>query len=354
MRWLARQAIWILLLPLALHGAFMWFGGGLAFGLETAEEAQRPVAFIAGLLVLMLAMPALAWARKSLRDFFLLVGLVALPLIGGASGDPLLPYRAFIDTMTGGHSETVVEAAAVDAADAMADDAMAEASADVPSADFAEPQPGLTPRSLTDAERAARGLPDQPEPEAAAGPPPQEEPAALDLREAELKFNRPDRMNVSRAYTVEAAITLPGGIAPQGLGDIGAVESRAVRIGQLARVELVGDAFEIEPLTRADNLVITRETPGLWSWRVRPRRAGEQRLVLQVYAIGPDGEALARTFAEVIPVDVTMGDRANLATQFVLRNWDLAASALGAVGGVFVFLFNLLRRRREKPAAEAA
>jgi hypothetical protein len=108
-------------------------------------------------------------------------------------------------------------------------------------------------------------------------------------------------------------------------------------------------------------LLIEPGTSGLWSWRVTPKHEGEnRRMLLQVYGVQRDGAfsnpVLIKTYQEEIPVDVTAWDRAQLLGMGFLAQWEILAGIFGAIGGLWVFISNVLKflRQRKQGAQPAA
>lgn len=177
-----------------------------------------------------------------------------------------------------------------------------------------------------------------------------------DFQTAELKFNKPEKMEIDVAYTVSA--TIAGALAETQatLGNVGPTVTRDVKITRKVRVELVASDFDIKKLHAIDTVLITPETSGQWSWQVTPRRlGGERKMLLQVYGVIerdgiPQGETLIKTYEETIPVQVTPMARVRLISQGIVERWQPIAGALGVIGGIWVFLQKLLgaltRRRK--------
>ncbi len=181
-----------------------------------------------------------------------------------------------------------------------------------------------------------------------------------DFQMAELKFNKPDQMEIDTPYTVSATIAGALAEAQATLGNVGPTVSRAVKITRKVRVELIADDFDIKKLSAVDTVLITPETSGQWSWQVTPRRlGGERKMLLQVYGViesdgVAQGETLIKTYEETIPVKVTPMARVRLVSQGIVERWQPIAGALGVIGGIWVFLQKILaaltRRRKVEQA----
>lgn len=181
-----------------------------------------------------------------------------------------------------------------------------------------------------------------------------------DFQMAELKFNKPEKMEIDVPYTVSATIAGALAEAQATLGNVGPTVSRAVRITRKVRVELVASDFDIKKLSAVDTVLITPETSGQWSWEVTPRRlGGDRKMLLQVFGVierdgVSQGETLIKTYEETIPVQVTPMARVRLVSQGIVDRWQPIAGALGVIGGIWVFLQKLLgaltRRRKVEQA----
>jgi hypothetical protein len=235
-----------------------------------------------------------------------------------------------------------------------------------PDRDFGSPPRGAwqtpQPAPSSPARNSPLGFPaepDLPDP-AAAAPSDDEISQAENYITEELRFNRPERMRINHSYVVEAQI---GEAVVQSLGDIGPTIERDVPIlaNRLVRLVLISDDFDIEKLHQVDDLLIEPGTSGLWSWRVTPKHEGEnRRMLLQVYGVQRDGAfsnpVLIKTYQEEIPVDVTAWDRAQLLGMGFLAQWEILAGIFGAIGGLWVFISNVLKflRQRKQGAQPAA
>jgi hypothetical protein len=187
-------------------------------------------------------------------------------------------------------------------------------------------------------------------------------PKSSDFHLAELKFNKPDEMQLDKAYVVDAIIGAPGAEAPATLGDVGRTETRQTMITRKVRVELVANDFDITPLHKIDTVLVTAQNPGHWSWRVIPRREGvDRKMLLQVFGVleqngVAQGEIMIKTYEEKILVKVTPMKRVQLVSQALTNAWQPIAGALAAIGGVWVFFTRLVGalRKRNGAAASAA
>lgn len=181
-----------------------------------------------------------------------------------------------------------------------------------------------------------------------------------ELRDAQLKFNKPSEMQLGAEYVVGATIALPGTEnLPETLGNVGPTVSRQTKITRKVRVTLTGNDFEITSLDAIDTVVVTRDSPGQWNWRVKPRRDGQNlKLRISVFGIDEvDGKELGvrqlRVYDETINVNVTPIGWVRQTSASFVENWQPVAGALGILGGIWAALghfFAGLRRKKEKEA----
>jgi hypothetical protein len=305
------------------------------------------------------------------------------PAAAGGQGAPS-PELKDLEPGAGAPQSEIATRGDVPEEAATRDGVQAERAAKPPPAKVTEP-PRAASRSLRPPSDLAAAAPSPPPPAAAADPLDQPSgggsgsvaaatapPAAIggepspvvadakpsDFQTAELKFNKPETMEIDTSYTVSA--TIAGAIAETQatLGNVGPTVSRAVNITRKVRVELVASDFDIKKLHTVDTVLITPETSGQWSWDVTPRRlGGDRKMLLQVYGVierdgVAQGETLIKTYEETIPVKVTPMARVRLVSQGIVERWQPIAGALGVIGGIWVFLQKLLgaltRRRRGK------
>jgi hypothetical protein len=186
---------------------------------------------------------------------------------------------------------------------------------------------------------------------------PNEQPKSSDFQVAELKFNKPTDMELGKTYVVDAVIA--GEKAKDetiSLGNVGPTVSRQTKITRKVRVELVANDFEITKLHSVDTVLITPESSGQWSWRVKPLTPGvDRRMLLQVFGVlerdgVAQGDILIKTYEEKIPVNVTPLGRVRMVSQDIVTNWEPVAGALGVLGGIWAFLANLFAGRRKEHA----
>jgi hypothetical protein len=181
------------------------------------------------------------------------------------------------------------------------------------------------------------------------------------MREAELKFNKPNEMQLGAEYVVGATIALPGTEnLPETLGNVGPTVSRQTKITRKVRVTLGGNDFDVTSLDTIDTVVVTRDSPGQWNWRVKPRRDG-QNLKLRITVFGveeADGKELGvrqlKVYDETINVNVTPIGRVRQVSANFVENWQPVAGAMGILGGIWAFLghfFAGLRRKKETKEA---
>jgi hypothetical protein len=84
----------------------------------------------------------------------------------------------------------------------------------------------------------------------------------------------------------------------------GTIQTRNIKVGNIMDMKLVSfdkEAFEIEALS-SDNQVIENNTSALWIWAVKPKKLGEQQLIIKAI-IKENGNNIERVvYDEIIPV----------------------------------------------------
>lgn len=123
-----------------------------------------------------------------------------------------------------------------------------------------------------------------------SAPPPQPNPAELVREElsrlavGRILYNPPEQMAVAQRERVEVRIT-QSQTAPlaEGLKGSGAPRVEQIGVSSFMRVRLIGDGFNIMPLSSEEQAVVG-EGYTQWAWDVTPQRAGDLTLVLIVTA----------------------------------------------------------------------
>lgn len=171
------------------------------------------------------------------------------------------------------------------------------------------------------------------------------------LRSANAAFDAPTSMTLGDVEELELVVSRRRSIEDleDDIDDAGGqVEGEQIRVSEAMEAALVGNGFDIRPITPAVQLVagagVTR-----WAWSVEPSEHGEQRLHLTLSALftrnGVDRPYTIRTFARTLEVEVSLQERVS---GFVEDHWEwLWATLLVPAAGW------ALRRRRGEGGSTA-
>lgn len=110
----------------------------------------------------------------------------------------------------------------------------------------------------------------------------------------------------------------------------------SAKISDRIKANLVGSAFDIE-LNSPDVQRVSLLEENVWRWRVTPVKAGEQSLILELFAL-EDGEAVpVRTFSERVEVKVSAFQRAVGLADTANPLFVVLGGIGSAIGGFFGF-----------------
>ena len=186
-----------------------------------------------------------------------------------------------------------------------------------------------------------------------------------DFEEANIVYDRTERMRRGDAKTIEVAVTLRTEVPPQQvLNSEGAIGSR-VRVSCVVEAELrgAGEEFGIQEAGWQTRSLLTSPT-ARWTWSVTSKRGGGHELVFAVRPVitlkndigypilSPQVEASEQTYR--ITVDVSVSPDQWLAEGFD-RVGSVFTSAKGMIAtttallGAIVTLRLIISRKRPKP-----
>ena len=165
-------------------------------------------------------------------------------------------------------------------------------------------------------------------------------PSVLDtLQRVPLAHETPERARFGRPFDVTLAIDATGDdSATDALPGSGNVVEGEGLVGVKARATLSGASFDIEettPLTQK----ISPVTENVWRWRVTPREAGNQQLILELFALDGDEAMPVRTFRDEIVVEVSRFGQAVALAQSV----SPLIMVIGGIGSLLAGLFGAAR-----------
>jgi hypothetical protein len=104
------------------------------------------------------------------------------------------------------------------------------------------------------------------------------------LSSGRILYNPPQEMTVEEKERVEVRITInPTSPLDKGLQGAGAPQVEPIQVANFMKVHLIGDAFDITPLSSEEQLVLGDEFTE-WAWDVVPKRGGDHSLTIRVTA----------------------------------------------------------------------
>jgi len=160
------------------------------------------------------------------------------------------------------------------------------------------------------------------------------------LRSVPVAYEAPREAVYGTALEVTLAIDATGDTSAADAlsGRSGEIVEGEARVSDNVKAVLVGPAFEIEALS-PETQALSPLTENTWRWTAIPRRAGEQDLVIEVFAL-VDGRTLpVRTYRDTVTVSVS---RLNQAIDLA-RTSNPLFMVLGGIGSVLSGAFGLMR-----------
>ncbi|MBV6626536.1 MAG: hypothetical protein KI793_26975 [Rivularia sp. (in: Bacteria)] len=165
-----------------------------------------------------------------------------------------------------------------------------------------------------------------------------------ELRVGQIGFKTPTQMKVDEAELVEVHLSddLQRDLKLE-LGD--KAEVAQTKVSDFVKARLDGINFDIESLNE-ENRVIFDGNLVKWRWSVTPRKSGEQKLFLTVYArvkLSDESEELVdlKTFQRKIKVTVSK-------SSWFKQNWISVIEIAIALGGAGFFAFIIAKWKAVK------
>ncbi len=165
-----------------------------------------------------------------------------------------------------------------------------------------------------------------------------------------LAFNAPDELNIEDSCEIQLLLSLSETVEAlkRDIVAVGRKMGATVRVTDKMEAHLVGDMFQITPIT-PEIQAVSRAQRTEWRWEVRPKQRGRHRLHLTLNAfVEVDGSSTphtVRTFSKLIEVDVTP---AQSVRRFVETNWQWVwAAILVPLGG---WAWKARKRKRAEKA----
>jgi len=165
-------------------------------------------------------------------------------------------------------------------------------------------------------------------------------PSVLDgLKRVPVAHETPDSARFGRPFDVTLAVDATGDdSATEALPGRGNIVEGEGFVGAKARATLSGASFDIEATTPTTQK-ISPLTENVWRWRVTPREAGNQQLILELFAMDGDQALPVRTFRDEIEVEVSRFGQAVALAQSV----SPLIMVIGGLGSLLAGLFGAAR-----------
>lgn len=159
------------------------------------------------------------------------------------------------------------------------------------------------------------------------------------LRTVPIAHETPEAARIGQPFDVTLSIDSTGAEEPtRALPGLGNIIEDVAQVSDDVQATLIGTAFDIEALS-PEVQALSPLTPNTWRWKVTPKVAGTQDLVLEIFALEGGRTLPVRTFRDTVTVEVTA----------LRQAIDLAQSAnplfvvLGGIGSVLGGLVGALR-----------
>lgn len=156
------------------------------------------------------------------------------------------------------------------------------------------------------------------------------------LRDVPIAHETPSSANFGRSFDVTVAIDATGGdSAADALPGTGNIVEGTAKVSGQVMAALSGDTFDFEAVTPMTQTV-SPLTENVWRWRVTPTAVGPQPLVIELFAMDENGNALpVRTFRDEVEVEVSRVGQ-------VVALVDTFSPVAVVVGGIGSFLAGML------------
>lgn len=165
------------------------------------------------------------------------------------------------------------------------------------------------------------------------------------LRTVPIAHETPKSAVFGRPFTVTLALDATGNDrAVEALPGTGNVVEGEARISNSVRALVSGQSFDVEDVTPQTQR-ISPLTQNVWRWRVTPTAVGNQELVIELFALTEDDQALPlRTFRDTVEVEVSRIGQAIAIARSVSPITVVAGGIGSLMAGLFGFV-GFFRRR---------
>ena len=165
------------------------------------------------------------------------------------------------------------------------------------------------------------------------------------LRTVPIAHETPSSAQFGRPFTVTVALDATGDdTAADALPGSGNIVEGEARISSSVRALVSGESFDVEAITPSTQR-ISPLTENVWRWKVTPTAVGSQELVIELFALMDNDEALPlRTFRDSVEVEVSRIGQAIAIARSVSPITVVAGGIGSLLAGLFGFI-GFFRRR---------
>lgn len=165
------------------------------------------------------------------------------------------------------------------------------------------------------------------------------------LRTVPVAHETPKTAVFGRAFTVTLALDATGDdTATDALSGDGNIVEGEAQISNSVRAVVSGANFDVEAITPMTQR-ISPLTENVWRWKVTPNAVGNQELVIELFALMEDDQALPlRTFRDTVEVEVSRIGQAIAIARSVSPITVVAGGIGSLMAGLFGFV-GFFRRR---------
>jgi hypothetical protein len=174
-------------------------------------------------------------------------------------------------------------------------------------------------------------------------------------------YNKPASLTFEEETEVSLVIqTAPDQtLSAETMGLKGALTHVQLHLNDKVSASLSGNDVEVKLRGDGSSREITNFGPVQWIWDVKPTKAGNTILTLEVFALLDNGNETVkvRTFRDKIPVIATLQQRVKASVAFLNPIWTFLAAVVGGLGGLIIWLRQSLvpkpapatKKTRDKP-----
>jgi hypothetical protein len=165
------------------------------------------------------------------------------------------------------------------------------------------------------------------------------------LRTVPIVHETPKRAMFGRPFTVTFSLDATGDdSATDSVPGTGNIVEGEAQISSTVRAVVSGEAFSVEDIT-PETQRISPLTENVWRWKVTPTAVGNQELVIELFALMENQEALPlRTFRDSVEVEVSRVGQAIALAQSISPITMVAGGIGSMLAGLFGFV-GFFRRR---------